>query len=325
MLRKTYNARQRIVGTALAALALLACHVPRQATKTTRGSSSALSPPLSAAPPPAAGMIGGLRGPESVLYDPQQDVYFISNINGGLLAADNNGFISRVQPDSLAVELKWVEGGKNGVTLDGPKGMAIVGETLYVADVQAVRTFDRRTGAPQGAIALPGATLINDLTTDGRSVYVSDTGVRPAAGITFQATGTDAIWKIDGERAEKIAAGTELMQPNGLDFVDGTLRVAAFAGDDLYVLDGSKRKTLAHLPGGQLDGLVHLPDGRVAITSWLAKEVFVGNPGGPFVPILAGVSAPADIGYDAKRHRLLLPSSTANQVTIHELAIHELR
>jgi hypothetical protein len=319
MLRKTYNARQHTVGTAFVALALLACHVPRQATKTTRGSSSVLTPPMGSAPPPAAGMITGLRGPESVLYDPQQDVYFISNINGGLLTVDNNGFISRVQADSLAVELKWVEGGKNGVTLDGPKGMAIVGEILYVADVEAVRKFDRRTGMPQGSIPLPGATLINDLTTDGRSVYVSDTGVRPAAGITFQATGTDAIWKIDGERAEKIAAGTELRQPNGLDFVSGTLRVVTFAGDELYALDGGKRKTLAHLPGGQLDGLVHLPDGRVAITSWLAKEVFVGNPGGPFAPLLAGVSAPADIGYDVKRHRLLLPSSTANQVTIHEL------
>ncbi|MCU1245835.1 MAG: hypothetical protein JWN02_1745 [Acidobacteria bacterium] len=312
--------RPLIAGMALlAALALAACHVPRHAEKTIGGSSSALTPPLHGAPPPAAAMITGLRGPESVLYDAQQDVYFISNINGGLLAADNNGFISRVQPESLAVELKWIEAGKNGVTLDGPKGMAIVGETLYVADVQAVRRFDRRTGMPQGAITLPGATLINDLTTDGRSVYVSDTGVRPGPGITFQATGTDAIWKIDGERAEKIAAGAELRQPNGLDFVGGTLRVVTFAGDELYTLDGGKRKTLAHLPAGQLDGVVHLPDGRVAITSWLGKEIFVGAPAGPFEAILAGVSAPADIGYDGKRHRLLLPSSTANQVTIHEL------
>jgi DNA-binding beta-propeller fold protein YncE len=320
MLGETCKGSLRLIGgTAVVALALAACHVPRHAQKTTQASPSILTPPLHSAAPPAAGPIGGLRGPESVLYDPQQDVYFISNINGGLLAADDNGFISRVHPDSLAVELKWIEAEKNGVTLDGPKGMAIVGETLYVADVKAVRKFDRRTGRPQGAITLPGATLINDLTTDGRSVYVSDTGVRPGPGITFQATGTDAIWKIDRERAERIAAGAELRQPNGLDFVGGTLRVVTFAGDELYTLDGGRRKTLAHLPAGQLDGIVQLPDGRVAITSWLGKEILVGAPAGPFEAILAGVSAPADIGYDSKRHRLLLPSSTANQVTIHEV------
>jgi hypothetical protein len=38
-----------------------------------------------------------------------------------------------------------------------------------------------------------------------------------------------------------------------------------------------------------------------------------------FRAVLAGLNAPADIGYDAKRHRLLLPVAGANQVTIHAL------
>ena len=261
---------------------------------------------------PALAIIGKLAGPESVLHDPEQDVYFISNLNGGLLTRDNNGFISRVNAQTMEVELKWVAGGTNGVRLDAPKGMAIVGDTLFVSDVTGVRKFDRRTGAPKGEIALPGATLINDLTTDGRDVYASDTAVVPSAGITFAPTGTDAIWKISGDRATKIASGTQLNQPNGVDFFKGRLWVVTFRGGELYRLDGEKKTGVIKTRRPQLDGLVHLADGTPVYSSWTGNAVYRGN-----VPILRGVSAPADIGYDTKRRRLLVPNSPLNQVTIH--------
>jgi sugar lactone lactonase YvrE len=265
--------------------------------------------------PPALAVIGKLAGPESVLYDPEHDVYFISNLNGGLLAQDNNGFISRVNAKTMQVELQWIAGGTNGVRLDAPKGMAVAGDTLYVSDVTAVRTFDRRTGAPKGEIPLPGATLINDLTTDGRDVYASDTAVVPSAGITFAPTGTDAIWKISGGRASKIASGTELNQPNGIDFHKGRLWVATFRGGELYRLEGSKKAGVIKVPRPQLDGLVHLADGTPVVSSWTGKAVYRGN-----VAILRGLAAPADLGYDTKRRLLLVPNSTQNQVTVHPVS-----
>jgi len=267
--------------------------------------------------PPALNVIPDLAGPESVLYDREQDVYFISNINGGLLAPDDNGFISRVDAKTLQVTPRWIAGGTAGVRLDAPKGMAVVGDTLYVSDIAGVRTFDRRSGAPRGLLPIPGATLVNDLTTDGTSVYVSDTGVRPAAGITFAATGTDAIWKISNGRAEKIASGTDLDQPNGIDWHDGSLWVATFRGDSLYRLDGAKKKDVTRVPKGQLDGLVHLADGTTFVTSWIGKAVYRASKRGEFTPLLRGLAAPADIGYDTTRRRLLVPNSPMNQVTIH--------
>lgn len=264
---------------------------------------------------PALAVIGNLAGPESVLYDPEQDVYFISNLNGGLLTQDNNGFISRVNAETMAVELKWIAGGANGVRLDAPKGMAVAGDTLYVSDVAGVRKFDRRTGTPKGEVALPGATLINDLTTDGRDVYASDTAVVPAAGITFAPTGTDAIWKISGDRASRIASGTELHQPNGIDFYNGQLWVVTFRGGELYRLEGGKKVDATDAPRPQLDGLVHLADGTPVFSSWTGKAVYRGN-----VPILRGLAAPADIGYDTKRRRLLVPNSPLNQVTVHPVS-----
>jgi outer membrane protein assembly factor BamB len=268
------------------------------------------------APPAVQSISSGLAGPESVLYDPQQDVYFISNINGGLLDRDNNGFISRVNAQTLAVDLKWVEAGKNGVTLDGPKGMAIVGNTLFVSDVTGVRKFDRRTGAPQGEIPLPGATTINDLTMDGTRVWASDTGIVPASGLTFFSTGTDAVWKIENDHATKIASGRDLKQPNGLAWVNGALWVATFGGAEVYQLDGGAVKNAIQPPRGQLDGLVALPDGTFFVTSWDGMAIYRGNTHA-FEPILQAIPNPADIGYDNKRHLLLVPASSSNRVTLH--------
>src|SRR5216684_5633777 len=63
-----------------------------------------------AAPAPGAtrlAVVEGFLTPESVLHDPVQDIYFVSNINGGPTTKDNNGFISRVRPDGAVENLKF--------------------------------------------------------------------------------------------------------------------------------------------------------------------------------------------------------------------------
>jgi sugar lactone lactonase YvrE len=256
----------------------------------------------------------GIAAPESALYDPEQDVYFISNMNGGLLDRDDNGFITRVDANSGSMTLKWIEGGKNGVTLDAPKGMAVAGNSLYVADVAAVRKFDRHTGAPQGEIALPGASCIKDVTTDGTNVYVSDTGIVGAPGTQFTPTGTDAIWEISNDQPKKIASGQDLKQPNGLAWSGGNLYVVTFGADELYELSGGVKKKTTTIPRQQLDGVVRLDDGTFFISSWYGAAIYRGKEGGTFEPILQSLQNPADIGYDTKRHRLLVPETPLNHV-----------
>jgi hypothetical protein len=273
-----------------------------------------LPPPMRALAPPALTTITQLRGPESALYDPAQDVYFISNINGAMLGVDGNGFISRVAAATMKIDRNWIASG-----LDAPKGMAILGDALYVADITAVRKFDRRTGARLGEISVPGASFLNDITTDGQSLYVSDTGIHTGPGIAFYDTGTDAIWKITNDRLEKFADGVALEHPNGLDWRDGKLRVVTFRGNALYELAGGRRKDVARFPGGQLDGVVHLADGTAIVSSWKGNEIYRTRGREDAEAILAGMDAPADLGYDTKRHRLLIPQPTANQVTVHSV------
>jgi hypothetical protein len=269
-------------------------------------------------PPPAViAEISDLHGPESVLHDPEQDVYFVSNMNGGLLDRDGNGFISRVDAATMRIDRHWIQSGTGAARLDAPKGMAILGDTLYVADVSAVRRFNRKTGSAQSEIPIEGATLINDLTTDGRSIYVSDTGVTPGPGITFIPTQTDAIWKITGEKLEKIVTGPGLDQPNGLHYANGQLWIASFRGNAIYRLEGDRKTESVTLPNGQLDGLVTLPDGSRLISSWRGTAIYQERDASTRA-VLTGVTTPADMTYDVKRKRLLVPRTASNVVTVHQ-------
>src|SRR2546429_8749434 len=76
--------------------------------------------------------VEAFKTPESVKYDAQLDLYFVTNINGHPSVKDNNGFISRVRPDGSIESLEFVSGGRAGVVLHAPKGTAIVADTVWV-------------------------------------------------------------------------------------------------------------------------------------------------------------------------------------------------
>jgi hypothetical protein len=255
--------------------------------------------------------------PESVLYDARADVYLVSNVNGGPNAFDDNGFISRVTPDGTKVELKWIEGGKKGVKLDAPKGSAIVGNTLYVADISRLREFDATNGRPKGQIPLAGATFANDVAAgpDGK-VYVSDSGIKiDDKGVA--PTGTDAVYVVDKGQAKVLAKGDDLGHPNGLLWANDRLWVVTFGSGEIYSLDRTGKKGDAQkLPKGALDGIIAVGD-AIFVSSWEAQGVFKGKPAGNWDFVLSGLKAPADIGFDSKRSLILVPLFEDNAVEVY--------
>ena len=166
-------------------------------TASASGSTAAVTPPPADTGPKPLFHLEGFQTPESVAYDDANDRYLVSNINGKPGEADNNGYISLVSPDGKIILEKFIAGGVNKVTLHAPKGTAIANGMLYVADIDTVRKFDLKTGAPKGEIKIPGATFLNDVDADADgNVYVSDTGIKFGAKGP-EPTGTDAVYVID--------------------------------------------------------------------------------------------------------------------------------
>jgi sugar lactone lactonase YvrE len=278
----------------------------------------AAAPAKPAAPTPAA-KYTGFSTPESVLYDADNDRYLVSNINGKPTDKDDNGFISVLAPDGTVTLLKWIEGGKNKVKLDAPKGLGLAKGVLYVADITSVRMFDAKSGAPKGEVAIPGATFLNDIATgaDGK-VYVSDTGVKMGAG-GFEPTGTDAVYVIEKGKAKAIAKTKDLGGPNGLASTDKGLVVVTMGSGEVYRLDDKGAKQdVSKPPTGALDGVVTLGD-SLLVSSWEGSAIYKGKLGGTFEVVVPEQKAPADIGYDTKRGRVLVPHFMDDTVETYDL------
>jgi sugar lactone lactonase YvrE len=286
------------------------------------GSTSATAPAAAAAGPKPIFHTAGFQTPESVLYDDANDRYIVSNINGKPHEVDNNGYLTILGTDGKVVTEKWIEGGKNKVTLNAPKGSAIFNGVLYVADIDTVRTFDLKSGAPKGDIKIPGATFLNDVaanTIDGK-IYVSDSGIKPNAKGEFDATGSDAVYVIEKGKPRPLAKDAEkLGRPNGLAVGPTGVWVVTFGSGELYRLDekGQKQDAIKP-PKGSLDGIAMMGD-SLFISSWDASSVYEGRSGGPFRVVISNVKSPADIGLDTKRSRILVPQFMENAVEAYEV------
>ena len=125
-----------------------------------------------------------LQSPYSFVHDPLDTGYFISSVNGEAENTDNNGFITKLDPNGKLLNLKFIQGGKDDVTLHAPKGMAVVEHVLYVADLDTLRGFDTTTGKPVLTLTIRSSTAsqseppqasLSDVTFDGKGhLYCSD-------------------------------------------------------------------------------------------------------------------------------------------------------
>jgi len=267
----------------------------------------------------------GFSQPENVVYDSVADVFLVSNMGRGDAAAhDNNGFISRVAPNGHVLSLRWIVGGEHGVNLDAPKGLAIRGDTLAVADLGAVHFFDRRNGAPLGSVAVSGLVLNDVAFAPDGSFWITDTGPDRSTSPPDTTKDLDAVWRVTRDhKVSAVARGLGLERPDGLVLVGNAALVTTFGGQKIERVSDrtSGWTTLATLPAGKLDGLRRLPDGSLLVTSWDAHTVWRLDPAHAIHPLLTDVKSPAGVAVDTRRHRLAVTSMQDN--TLYLLPLSE--
>lgn len=271
-------------------------------------------------------VIDGLDQPESVQYDPRQDVYFVSSMAGFGSVRNGMGYIARVGAGGAETWEVFVQTGAGGARLDAPKGLALQGDTLWAADIDVLRGFDRRTGEPLAVVDLAplGAVLLNAATVgpDG-TLYVTDSGiVMGEKGVEY--VGGDKIFAVAPDGGVRIVAeGPHLGHPNGItwDPAGERLLVVSFHpfGSELYALapDGSRGEVLGTGPG-RFDGVQVLPDGGVVVTAWSDSSLH-RFAGGSSERVLRGLWTAADLGVDTRRNRIAIPLVLPGRVEVWEL------
>src|SRR5437667_8156310 len=237
------------------------------------------APPTTSSRATKVATVVGFLTPESVLDDSAQDIYFVSNINGGPLTKDNNGFISRLRPDGAIEVLKFIEGGRAGVTLNAPKGLAVLGDTRWVADIDRLRAFNARTGASIDSVRLDslGAVFLNDIAiAPNGAIYVTDTGIRFDDVGNVLHPGPDRIFRVGPDRKVTVAVrGDTLGRPNGitLDAVGRRVIVVQYGGKAVMAWKpGDRAPSVIAKGAGGFDGVV-IAGGKILVSSWSDSTV----------------------------------------------------
>lgn len=239
--------------------------------------------------------------PESILYDASNDIVYISNIAGSPSNADGAGFITTL---GINGNLKKSNAFPN-VTLNAPKGMALFGGKLYVADISDLVEIDIATGTAI-RFAAPGAIFLNDVTADlNGSIYVSDTD-KNNSKIYKLSNGSITAWFDDA---------SNLYRPNGL-VVTGDYLLAGSYGDGTILsinIDTLSVKIVAKT-AITIDGLLPDGNGNYFISDWDGHIYWVNSTGTETL-FYTGTSNVADFEYIAENGLILIPTFNGNSVS----------
>ncbi|MCP8899337.1 GTP-binding protein [Gilvimarinus xylanilyticus] len=238
----------------------------------------------------------GLRTPESVLlwHSPQGKQLLVSEIEGDSTEADGQGGIALLSLDGEIVDQNFVRG------LDAPKGMAVVENTLYVADITQLRAIDLQKGELKASYPVEGAVFLNDVAAnDAGQVFVSDTRTGKVHRL------------LDGQMELYLE---EIDNANGLTFDGDSLLIGA--GDTLYQVSDGEPQVVAQGFAEKADGVEPLADGGYLVSCWAGLIYRVSEDGA--ITQLRDTRDPqvntADIGYDPDTHIVYVPTFYSDSV-----------
>jgi len=248
-----------------------------------------------------------LRTPESVLIDSERNILYVSNVNLNPWEKDGNGFISKLDMDGNITHLKWIEG------LNGPKGMGISGNSLFVADINTLVEANIETGEIINTIELEGKPDLNDITvSENGTVFVSGSA-------------SNTIYKLKNGALEEYFKGGE-ERFNGL-FWEKDRMLLITSGSSQFKEINHKIKEVKIIAEnmGHGDAIAPVGDGGYLCTSWAGKIFYVPAQGE--TTVLSDTENlsenAADLDYSIQNKILYVPTFFKNQVKAYKLIATE--
>lgn len=240
-----------------------------------------------------------LNAPESIVYYPDGNYYLVSN--------KGNGTISKFFMD---------ESNSTFATgLIAPKGLTIIGDTLFIADVTNLVALDIKTGNKLFTRPITGSAFLNDICSDSsKYLYLTDTQMN-----------TIFKFELSTQEITTLQLKGNIIAPNGIIYKDGKLLgVSMMIDSPIWQVDLStnvvtnlKTTTYDYLDGIQTDG-----KGNIFFSAWVntsqnGKGIVYkinDNFSGDFTQVADGLSGPADILIN--NNILFIPEMNANKITI---------
>jgi sugar lactone lactonase YvrE len=260
--------------------------------------------------------VKGFAFPESVAYDPQAKVLYVSEFGSALKPAekDGQGRISKVSLTGEVLDKQFLPA-PGGEALNKPKGIWVQGNRLWVTDIDVVWVFDLKTR--QGRkLALPGIQFANDPAVMGNALYVSDN----RADQLYRVEPADFLQTSGGPQVTRVFQGKSV-NPNGLyPAKDGSLLMVGFMSAEqprgIYSLSASGEIKVLAKDLGRLDGLYQLDDGSLLVTDWNSGSLLHWSAKGTQT-LAKGFKGPADF--------CVVPEASGLLVVVPDLVQSELR
>lgn len=243
-----------------------------------------------------------LKIPESVLVDDKENCIWVSNIDGASNGKDGKGSISKLSKTGTPINLEWITG------LNAPKGMAKFKQELYVADLTELVVIDIKKATIIKRVPIEGSVFLNDVTVNSKgAVFVSDS----RTGKVHRYENNTTTIEVEN-----------LQGPNGLLSIE----------DQLLILD--RGSLLSVTPGGAIskimdgmdpstDGIERVAPNQYIVSCWngIVYYVVAGAQKITLFDTRSEKINSADIGYDAKKKIIYVPTFLKNNVVAYQLEI----
>lgn len=242
-----------------------------------------------------------LKVPESVLFDRENKVLYVANIDGtDPWAKDDKGSIGKVGLDGKIIAPEWIAG------LSAPKGMGLYKGKLYVADLTNIVVIDIKKGSIDKTITVEGAGGLNDISIgDDGIIWVSDSKSK-------------RLYKVENEKP--VLYLENLKGPNGV----------LMRGKDFYIVDAggfykvNPDKTLTMVADGMeggTDGIENVSGNDFLVSCWQGAIWYINEKGEKqlLLDTKAEKKNTADIGFDPVTKTVYVPTFWKNSVVAYQV------